>query len=68
MKLEKKRSASMDRILNKLRIAQTKAHELRELMSNNLANQAPRSKYQVVSFRKYVKMGSLGGCFSSHAN
>lgn len=67
MKLEKKRSASMDRILNKLRTAQAKAHDLRELMSNNLSDQAPTSK-QVVSLRRYVKMRSLGGCFSSHAD
>ncbi|KAK1372242.1 Remorin, C-terminal protein [Heracleum sosnowskyi] len=66
MKLEKRRTASMDRILNKLRIAQTKAQDLRVSVSDNHANNAPRSKPKVVPFRKFVKMGSLGGCFTGH--
>lgn len=61
LKLEKKRTASMDRILNKLRVAQTKAQDLRKSVSNNHANNAPRSKAKVGPFRK---MGSLGGCFT----
>ncbi|KAI3808574.1 hypothetical protein L1987_24528 [Smallanthus sonchifolius] len=40
MKLEKKRSESMDKIMNKLRIAQMKAQEMRKRMS---ANEGPRT-------------------------
>uniref|UniRef100_A0A5B6ZR65 Remorin C-terminal domain-containing protein n=1 Tax=Davidia involucrata TaxID=16924 RepID=A0A5B6ZR65_DAVIN len=67
MKLEKKRSASMDKILNKLRIAQMKAQEMRSSISDSHACQAPRISYKLVSFRKYIKMGSLCGCFTCHA-
>lgn len=66
MKLEKRRTASMDRILIKLRIAETKAQDLRESVSDNHAHNAPRSKPKVVPFRKLVKMGSLGSCFTGH--
>lgn len=66
MKLEKRRTASMDRILNKLRIAQTKAQDLRESVSDNHAYNASRSKPKVVPFRKFAKMSSLGSCFTGH--
>ncbi|KAK1383280.1 Terminase small subunit, Remorin [Heracleum sosnowskyi] len=69
MKLEKKRTTSMDKILNKLRIAQTRAHDMRELMTDNLDNQIPKSKVnKFSSLRKYVVLGSIGSCFRSHAD
>ncbi|GJX20319.1 terminase small subunit, remorin [Tanacetum coccineum] len=43
MKLEKKKSASMDKILNKHRAAQMKAQEMRRNMSESAAGQAPRT-------------------------
>lgn len=69
MKLEKKRTASMDKILNKLRIAQTRAHDMRQLMTDNLDNQIPKSKVnKFSSLRKYVELGPIGSCFRSHAD
>lgn len=67
MKLEKKRTASMDKILNKLRIAQTRAHDMRQLMTDNLVRQIPKSKVnKFSSLRKYVGFGPIGSCFRSH--
>ncbi|KAK3015464.1 hypothetical protein RJ639_006826 [Escallonia herrerae] len=68
MKLEKRRSSSMDKILKRLREAQIKAQEMRRLMTESSANRAPRTSRKVVSIRKYVKMGSLRGCFACHAS
>lgn len=68
MKLEKKRSASMDKILNKLRIAQMKAQEMRSSKSDSSAQLVAKTSHKVVFFRKYVKMGSLRGCFTCHAS
>lgn len=56
MKLEKKKSASMDKILNKHRSAQTKAQEMRRKMSEN---DDSRSSWK---FRRFFKI-SIGGCF-----
>ncbi|KAA8531692.1 hypothetical protein F0562_006591 [Nyssa sinensis] len=67
MKLEKKRSSSMDKILNKLRIAQMKAQEKRSSISDGRASQAPQISYKLVSFHKYIKMVSLNSCFTCHA-
>lgn len=58
MKLEKIRFSSMDKIMNKLRSAQKKAHEMR---SEVLASQAPRESKP--SHRSH-QMGYVGGCFS----
>ncbi|KAL1824309.1 hypothetical protein DCAR_0312367 [Daucus carota subsp. sativus] len=69
MKLEKKRTASMDKILNKLRNAQTRAHDMRQLMTDDVDNQIPRSKVnKFSSLRKYVALGPIRSCFTSHAN
>ncbi|OMO56665.1 hypothetical protein CCACVL1_26374 [Corchorus capsularis] len=46
MKLEKKRSASMDKILSKLRMAQMKAQEMRSSMSGNEDKQIPKASIQ----------------------
>lgn len=66
MKLEKRRTTSVNRILNKLRIAQIKAQDLRESVLDNHAKNAPRSEPKVVPFRNLAKMGSLGSCFTGH--
>nr|XP_043631929.1 uncharacterized protein LOC122603318 [Erigeron canadensis] len=65
MKLEKKKSASMDKIMKKLRIAQIKAQEMRKSISENAASQAPRTTHKFMSLRRYPKI-NLTYCFSSH--
>ncbi|KAM7507105.1 hypothetical protein LguiA_017558 [Lonicera macranthoides] len=67
MKLEKKRLASMDKILKKLRAAQMKAQEVRRVISESPAHRARRTSHKVVCFSGYVKMASLGGCFACDA-
>ncbi|KAI3747913.1 hypothetical protein L6452_10645 [Arctium lappa] len=62
MKLEKKKSASMDRIMKKLRIAQMKAQEMRKTMSES---EAPRTSRKVMSLQRYANV-SLISCFRSH--
>ncbi|PWA37750.1 terminase small subunit, Remorin [Artemisia annua] len=65
MKLEKKKSASMDKILNKHRAAQMKAQEMRRNMSESAAGQAPRTSRKFRSLRRHVT-DSLTGCFRCH--
>ncbi|KAL4568717.1 hypothetical protein LXL04_024332 [Taraxacum kok-saghyz] len=59
MKLEKKKSASMDKILNKHRGAQMKAQEMRRKMSESVD---PTTSWK---FRRFFK-NSIGGCFHCH--
>ncbi|XP_039056027.1 uncharacterized protein LOC120198849 [Hibiscus syriacus] len=66
MKLEKKRSSSMDKIMNKLRSAPKRAHEMRSSMLANQAHQA-KTSHMAISFRRTRQMGSLSGCFNCHA-
>ncbi|XP_024975764.1 uncharacterized protein LOC112513662 isoform X1 [Cynara cardunculus var. scolymus] len=65
MKLEKKKSASMDKILNKHRAAQMKAQEMRRNVSDNVADQAPKNFRKFRTLRRYVT-NSFGGCFRCH--
>ncbi|KAL3526782.1 hypothetical protein ACH5RR_011438 [Cinchona calisaya] len=65
MKLEKKRSTSMDKILNKLRAAQTKAQEMRSSITENQALRSSKISHKVL-FGKYVKTTSLSHCFSCY--
>ncbi|XP_047315530.1 uncharacterized protein LOC124919350 isoform X2 [Impatiens glandulifera] len=74
MKLEKKRSATMDKILNKLRSAQMEAEEMRSSASGSYISQSPRSTppppppaSKKSLFRRHVKVSGLGGCFACHA-
>nr|GEX68604.1 hypothetical protein [Tanacetum cinerariifolium] len=53
MKLEKKKLASMEKIMNKLRIAQVKAQEMRQGIS---ASEAPRKSSKIMSLRRYPKI------------
>lgn len=61
MKLEKKRSASMDKISNKLRAAQTKAQGMRDSLSS-VSDQSPTSRKRI-SCCLYLKICSMCNCF-----
>ncbi|TQD86976.1 hypothetical protein C1H46_027490 [Malus baccata] len=65
MKLEKKRSSSMDKIMNKLRSAQKKAQDMRSSVLDDQA-QVARTSRKALSFRRTRHMSSLSGCFTCH--
>ncbi|KAL4307930.1 hypothetical protein HN51_042357 [Arachis hypogaea] len=67
MKLEKKRASSMDKIMNKLRLAQKKAQEMRSSVSTNQPHQVVRTSHRALLFRRTGQMSSLSGCFTCHA-
>ncbi|KAE7999618.1 hypothetical protein FH972_004026 [Carpinus fangiana] len=67
MRLEKKKSSSMDKILNKLRMAERKAHTMRSEALVHQGHQVPKASRKVVSFRKYVWLGSFSSCFTTDA-
>ncbi|KAJ6919587.1 hypothetical protein NC651_013515 [Populus alba x Populus x berolinensis] len=67
MKLEKKRSSSMDKIMNKLRIAQMKAEEMRSSMSTRQDQQVSQKSHKIKLFHKRARLTSLGSCFTCHA-
>ncbi|KAH9616773.1 hypothetical protein KSS87_020815 [Heliosperma pusillum] len=68
MKLEKKRSSSIDKIMKKLRSAQKKAQEMRSAILSSQSLQVSRTNNNVMSFRRSrPQMGSLSGCFTCHA-
>ncbi|KAK4367747.1 hypothetical protein RND71_011539 [Anisodus tanguticus] len=60
MKLEKRRSASMDKITNKLRHAQLKAQDMRRATSES---QSRRDSQRIILFREYFKIASFSSCF-----
>ncbi|KAL4559547.1 hypothetical protein LXL04_031689 [Taraxacum kok-saghyz] len=64
MKLEKKRSSSMDRIMKKLRIAQKKAQEMRESQSYN---KVAKSSHKAMSLIKTRHLVAFSGCFTCPA-
>ncbi|MFS8016974.1 putative remorin [Helianthus anomalus] len=64
MKLEKKKSASLDKILNKHRAAQLKAEEMRRNMSEDVS---PRTSRKFRSLHRFVP-NSLKGCFHHHGS
>lgn len=68
MKLEKKRSSSMDKIMNKFKSAQRKAQEMRSSISANQANEVTNSSQTALSFHRTPQLGSLSGCFTCHAS
>lgn len=59
VKLSKKRSASMDKILNKLRLSQLKAQKMRGALSEG----HPRTSKKLFPFHKYFKITSFSSCF-----
>ncbi|KAJ6412994.1 hypothetical protein OIU84_005918 [Salix udensis] len=63
MKLEKKRSSSMDKIMNKLRMARMKAEEMRSSMSSRQDQQVSQKSHKI----KLARLTSLGSCFTCHA-
>lgn len=66
MKLEKKKSSSMDKILNKLRRAQMKAEKMRSTTPVQQEQHISKTR-KVFSFTKYGKIWSPSSCFASHA-
>lgn len=67
MKLEKKRSTSMEKILNRLKSAQRKAQDMRSSVVDTQVCMVPRTGQRVSYFRKYGRMSSFRGCFACHA-
>ncbi|XP_061343208.1 uncharacterized protein LOC133289309 [Gastrolobium bilobum] len=67
MKLEKRRASSMDKIMNKLRLAQKKAQEMRRSVLPNQVEQDVRTSHKASSFLRTSQMRSLSGCFTCHA-
>ncbi|MCE3217120.1 hypothetical protein HAX54_010461 [Datura stramonium] len=59
VKLSKKRSASMDKILNKLRLSQLKAQKMRGALSEG----HPRTSKRLFPFQKNFKITSFSSCF-----
>uniref|UniRef100_A0A6N2MJU4 Remorin C-terminal domain-containing protein n=1 Tax=Salix viminalis TaxID=40686 RepID=A0A6N2MJU4_SALVM len=67
MKLEKKRSSSMDRIMDKLRSAQKRAQEMRSSVLANQSHQVSTNSRKAISLCRTRQKGSLSGCFTCHA-
>jgi len=71
MRLEKERSSSMDKILNKLRSAQKKAEDKRRAVRATLASEArqsERTRRKASFFVGSGQMSFLSSCFTSHAS
>lgn len=66
MKLEKKRSRSMDKILNKLKVSQRKAEEMRSSISITQEEQVPQTLHKFRFFQKHVQKSSFRTCFTGH--
>ncbi|CAF2106579.1 unnamed protein product, partial [Brassica napus] len=67
VKLEKKRSSSMARIMRKVKSAEKKAEEMRRSVLDNQAPSASRGKALSFSRSGKTKISSLSGCFTCHA-
>ena len=67
MKLEKRRASSMDKIMNKLRLAQKKAQEMRSSVPHNQTDRVVRTSHKASSFLRTSQMRSLSGFFTCHA-
>lgn len=66
MKMEKKRSLSMDKIMKKLRSAQKRAQEMRSSVLARQVHQVSRTSHKALIFRRTRPGGSLSGCFTCH--
>ncbi|KAK8717483.1 hypothetical protein V6N13_044751 [Hibiscus sabdariffa] len=64
MKLEKKRSASMDKILRKLRSSQVKAQEMRNSISGKEDEPVPKTSAKFTFF--HIRMSYFSSCFTCH--
>ncbi|KAG0469689.1 hypothetical protein HPP92_016389 [Vanilla planifolia] len=67
MKLEKKRSSSMERILRKLRSAQKKAGEMRIAAFDVQKHQVAKTTKKPSYFSRNGQISSLSGCFTCQA-
>ncbi|CAJ1929623.1 unnamed protein product [Sphenostylis stenocarpa] len=67
MKLEKKKSSSMEKILNKLRRAQMKAEKMRNQITVEQDQQQVFNTRRVFSFQKHAHIWSPRNCFGTHA-
>ncbi|KAL0853922.1 hypothetical protein Bca101_059074 [Brassica carinata] len=67
VKLEKKRSSSMARIMRKVKSAEKKAEEMRRSVLENPVPSASRGKASSLRRRGKKKIASLSGCFTCHA-
>ncbi|XP_047306864.1 uncharacterized protein LOC124910274 [Impatiens glandulifera] len=68
MKIEKKRSSSMDKILSKLKSAQKKAQSMRSNVSTkHVHRQVTDTSDKNISFRKARKISFFSGCFTCNA-
>ncbi|XP_060191212.1 uncharacterized protein LOC132621086 [Lycium barbarum] len=63
MKLERRRSATMDKITNRLRYAQLKAQDMRRATSESQPRQSRRDSQRTIPFREYFKIASFSSCF-----
>ncbi|KDP31937.1 hypothetical protein JCGZ_12398 [Jatropha curcas] len=68
MKLEKKRSLSMDKILNKLRKAQIRAQEMRNTVSAAEEHQLSKISHKISFFHRHARLSFLSSCFTCHAS
>lgn len=65
VKLEKKKSASMDKILNKLQTAQLKAQEMRSSVSSKDGNQISKHSLKITHLvRRHTFMNPFMSCFA----
>uniref|UniRef100_J3MY34 Remorin C-terminal domain-containing protein n=1 Tax=Oryza brachyantha TaxID=4533 RepID=J3MY34_ORYBR len=67
MKIEKKRSSSLDKIWNTLRSAQRRAQVMRETSATNQDEQSSRKAKRTSHLTKNGQISSLSGCFTCHA-
>ncbi|KAF0900558.1 hypothetical protein E2562_032648, partial [Oryza meyeriana var. granulata] len=67
MKLEKKRSYSLERIFNTFRSAHRKTHVIRSTTTTNLDQHISRTVKRPSHLSKNGQMSSLSGCFTCHA-
>lgn len=69
MKLEKKRSRTIDKIMTKLRSAENKAHEMRSSIVAHEESPVSRTSFKAFSipFRRSWQIGSLSACFTCNA-
>uniref|UniRef100_A0A0E0M202 Remorin C-terminal domain-containing protein n=1 Tax=Oryza punctata TaxID=4537 RepID=A0A0E0M202_ORYPU len=67
MKIEKKRSSSLDKIWNTLRSTQRRAQVMRETAAANQDEQSSRKAKRTSHLTKNGQISSLSGCFTCHA-
>ncbi|XP_020275465.1 uncharacterized protein LOC109849979 isoform X2 [Asparagus officinalis] len=68
MELEKQRSSSMDKILNKLRSAQRKAEDMRNAVRDGHAHRTRRKHRKAPCLLRSGHMSFLGSCFTCKAS